>query len=300
MEMNTRDQALQIAATLLRPLIRLMIHWGVGINELVELSKRVYVEQAAEKLRLEGRKSSDAALSAMTGVHRKDVKRIGAEGPLAPTERRKRSLLASVMSVWSGDTRFLDRRGAPRPLSRRLAAHADDSQPGFEDLVEEVSKGHQPRALLEAWIGQGAVRLDDQGRVCWAQPEYVAGESLQQQGRSVRVAADRLEAAWRNLMRKAEDDTPKPFLFSVRAEGLLDEDVLDLHARVRRWGRSFGDRLNLAVTEAQERGRKQGGEQRYSFGLHSFAEPWPSEEQAPRARRRTLRPGAEPPRPESV
>ncbi|MDI4635784.1 hypothetical protein J7U46_22150 [Pelomonas sp. V22] len=300
MEMNTRDQALQIAATLMRPLIRLMIHWGVGINELVELAKRVYVEQAAEKLRLEGRKASDAALSAMTGVHRKDVKRIGADGPLAPTERRKRSLLSAVMSLWSGDKRFLDRRGAPRPLSRRLAAHADDGKPGFEDLIEEVSKGHQPRALLEAWIGQGAVTLDEQGRVCWAQPEYVAGESLQQQGRSARLAADRLEAAWQNLMRGPKAEAPAHFLFSVRAEGLLDEDVKALHAKVRRWGRSFGDRLNLAVSEAEARGRQAGGEQRYSFGIQSFAEPWPSEEQAPRSRKRNLRPGAEPPRPEPV
>ncbi|MDH0864995.1 DUF6502 family protein [Mitsuaria sp. GD03876] len=268
MNANTQEQSLHIATLLMRPLIRLLVREGVGVAELVELSKRVYIEQAAAQLEDEGRRLTDAALSTLTGVHRKDVKRIGAEAPLAQTERRRKSLLDAVMSLWSGDARFIDERGAPRPLERRSTAR-ETARETFEDLIEEITKGVPPKALLDAWLQQGAVRLDDAGLVCWAKPERAAGEELQSLTRSARIAADRMQAAWEKL----QHDDVGHFLFSVRGERLLDEDVERLHGLVRRWGRRFADRLNREVTLAQARGRKAGGAQRYSFGLQSYAEP---------------------------
>ena len=267
MNSNSREQALHIATLLMRPLIRLLTHHGVGLNDLVELAKRIYVEQAARQLRQDGRRVTDAALSTMTGVHRKDVKRIEEAGPLAPAEKRKRSLLDTVMAVWSGDPRFIDERGAARALERRSSVR-ETTGPCFEDLIEEVSKGVPPKALLDTWLQQGAVRLDERGRVCWAAPERAAGEELQSLARSARSAADRLEAAW------SQTYGPKAghWLFSVRGRSLMDEDVQALHLFVRRWGRRFGDRLNKMVTAAQARGLARGGMQRYSFGVHSYAE----------------------------
>lgn len=262
-----RDHVLHIATLLLRPLIRLMVREGVGLNDLVELSKRVYIEQAASALKDDGRRLTDAALSTLTGVHRKDVKRIGTEAPVASTERRRKSLLESVMALWSGDARFIDERGAPRPLERRRLLR-DSTLPTFEDLIEEVSKGVPPKALLDAWLQQGAVRVDEQGLVHWGAPERAAGEELQSFTRSARVAADRLQAAWQRQQRDVGH-----YLLSVRGEDLLDEDVTRLHGLVRRWGRRFSNRLNREVTLAQGRGRAAGGEQRYSFGLQSYAEP---------------------------
>lgn len=268
MNANTQEQSLHIATLLMRPLIRLLVREGVGIADLVELAKRVYIEQAAAQLEGEGRRLTDAALSTLTGVHRKDVKRIGAEAPLAQTERRRKSLLDAVMSLWSGDARFIDERGAPRPLERRSTTREAAGET-FEDLIEEVTKGVPPKALLDAWLQQGAVRLDEEGWVHWAKPERAAGEELQSLTRSARIAADRMQAAWEKLQR----DDVGHFLFSVRGEGLLDEDVERMHGLVRRWGRRFADRLNREVTLAQARGRRSGGAQRYSFGLQSYAEP---------------------------
>ncbi|WP_343629770.1 DUF6502 family protein [Roseateles sp.] len=270
MNASTQEQSLHIATLLLRPLIRLLVHKGVGLAELVELSKRVYIEQAAEQLEREERRITDAALSTLTGVHRKDVKRIGAEAPLAQTERRRKSLLDAVMSLWSGDARFIDERGVPRVLERRSTARPAQAET-FEDLIEEVTKGVPPKALLDAWLQQGAVTIDDDGHVRWAKPERAAGEELQSMTRSARIAADRMQASWEILHGGGE--SPGHFLFSVRGEGLLDEDVARLHGAVRRWGRRFSDRLNREVTLAQARGRKAGGTQRYSFGVQSYAEP---------------------------
>ncbi|WP_143074218.1 DUF6502 family protein [Roseateles sp. YR242] len=269
---NTQEQGLHIATLLLRPVIRLLVREGVGLNELVELAKRVYIEQAVHQLDDEGRRITDAALSTLTGVHRKDVKRIGTEAPVAPTERRRKSLMEAVMALWSGDARFIDERGAPRPLERRSTAREAD-QATFEDLIEEVTKGVPPKALLDAWLQQGAVRVDEDGHVRWGTPERAAGEGLQSMMRSARIAADRMQAAWERQQR----DDAGHYLFSVRGGQLLDEDVSRLHGLVRRWGRRFSDRLNREVTLAQARGRRAGGTLRYSFGLQSYAEPGESD-----------------------
>ena len=278
MSTNTQEQTLHIATLLLRPLIRLMVREGVGLNDLVELSKRVYIEQATQQLAQEGRRVTDAALSTLTGVHRKDVKRIGTEAPLDQSERRRRSLLDLVMSLWSGDARFVDDEGAPRALERRSQAR-EALRPTFEDLIEEVTKGVPPKALLDTWLQLGAVSLDEQGRVCWAAPERAAGEELQSLARSAVIAAHRLEAAWDRLYH----DPDAHYLFSVRGEDLLPEDVAQLHAMVRRWGRRFADQLNREVIEAESRGRQGQGRLRYSFGMQSYATESPLQAPSPAA-----------------
>lgn len=266
MQPTAKEQSLYIATLLLRPLIRILVRKGVELGELVELSKRVYVEQAVQALEEQGRKVTDAAVSTLTGVHRKDVKRIGSEAPLLQSERRRKSLLDATLSLWSGDLRFIDSRGAPRPLERRSQVREAEA-PTFEDLLEEVTKGVPPRALLEAWLQQGAVSLDAQGRVCWAQHERVEGEDMQVLARSALLSADRMQAAWENLQGQGSPH----YLSYVRGEGLLAEDVQHLQALVRRWGRRFAERINHRVTLAQARGRPQGGRLRFSFGVQSYA-----------------------------
>lgn len=271
MSESTRDLALAISAMLLRPLVRLLTQYGVGLADWVELSKRTYVEQASAQLEREGRRVTDAALSAMTGVHRKDVRRIRTEAPLAQMEQRRSSLLDAVMSRWSGDMRFLDPNGAPRPLARRLLSSdgAATGLPTFEDLLDEVSKGVQPRAQLDAWLQQGAVRMDAEGRVCWASPERAAGEELQQFARTSRIAADRLKASWEGL-----HDGPAPhYLNSVRGRSMLADDVARLHHLITRWGRRLGRRLNREVALAEARGKAGGGSLRFTYGVQTYSEP---------------------------
>ncbi|MBB4844975.1 hypothetical protein HNP55_003521 [Paucibacter oligotrophus] len=267
MSLNKQGQILQIAAQLLRPLIRLAVREGVGLNEMNELLKRVYIEQAARQLQAEGQKQSDAALSTLTGVHRKDVKRIGAVAPLAQLEGWRKSLLELVQERWSGDVRFINEQGAERPLERRSSLR--QAQGGtFDDLIEEVSKGVPTRALLDAWLAQGAVHLDEQGRVCLGDIKRVAGEEFQSLGSTAAIAADRMEAAWENQRPGSRRDN---VLFSVRGQGLVAEDLPRLHEMTQQWGRQFGDRLNREVTLAEVRGQAAGGRYRFSFGVQSYA-----------------------------
>src|SRR6478609_12063294 len=64
---------------LLRPIIRLAIHYGLTFPSLAELLKSVYVEVADEEFQIDGKVQTDSRVSMLTGVHRKDVKRLRSE-----------------------------------------------------------------------------------------------------------------------------------------------------------------------------------------------------------------------------
>src|SRR5262245_30078545 len=64
----------------LHPLVRLMIARGITFSAAVELLKRVYVEVADQHFRLTDERQTDSRVSLITGLHRKDVKRLRASG----------------------------------------------------------------------------------------------------------------------------------------------------------------------------------------------------------------------------
>jgi len=71
-----RPAALRALRQLLRPLVRFLLDQQISFPVLSRLLKEVYVDVAREELPLEGRAQTDARLSLLTGVHRKDVRRL--------------------------------------------------------------------------------------------------------------------------------------------------------------------------------------------------------------------------------
>lgn len=268
---TNQEQTLHLALSLLQPIIRLAVQEGVLLTDMSELLKRVYIEQAVNHLNGEQRRVTDAAVSTLTGVHRKDVKRIGSENPLTSFVRPGKSLLSQVMELWSGDPRYITRAGEPRPLEKRSSA-CPPGETSFEDLIQEVTKGVPPKALLDAWLEQGAVMLDAAGRVCRADPNRAAGEELQSFRRTAGIAADRLNAAWDNWQTGGTAGT-RHLLHSVTGKNLLQGDVVELTGLAKRCSLRFSGILNRQVAFAEARGQQHGGTTRFSFGLHSYFAP---------------------------
>lgn len=147
---------------LLRPLVRLLLANGISYPSLASLLKSVFVEVAAEEFFIEGKPQTDSRISLLTGVHRKDVKRLhhgvlAREAPPAAV-----SLGAQLVARWTGVPQYLDEEGRPRPLAR-LAS--EGGALSFEGLVESVSKDIRSRVVLEEWLRLGVARIDEEGRV---------------------------------------------------------------------------------------------------------------------------------------
>ena len=64
----------------MRPLVRLMLRKGVTYTMFADLLKEVFVDVAHREFRLDGTVPTDSRISLLTGVHRKDVRRLRSEG----------------------------------------------------------------------------------------------------------------------------------------------------------------------------------------------------------------------------
>src|SRR5690242_13737736 len=94
---------------LLRPIIRLAIHYGLTYPALAEMLKSVYVETADREFQIDGKPQTDSRVSMLTGVHRKDVKRLRSEAAAESRELPKSvSLGAQIAAVWSSRPEYLN------------------------------------------------------------------------------------------------------------------------------------------------------------------------------------------------
>ncbi len=141
----------------LKPVMRLLLSHGVTLPAIVELTKRVLVEVAEQDFALPGKPTTDSRVSVLTGVHRKDVKRIR-EHPAGRTAVPLAVSLGSrLVGAWLSDPRWLDPAGHPRLLPRS----GDGGGASFDALAETVSKDVRPRAILDELLRVGAVTLEN-------------------------------------------------------------------------------------------------------------------------------------------
>ena len=61
---------------ILYPFVHLLIRIGIPFPQLAEILKKVYIDVADKQFQLDNKKQTQTRLSFLTGVHRKDVKRL--------------------------------------------------------------------------------------------------------------------------------------------------------------------------------------------------------------------------------
>jgi hypothetical protein len=140
---------------LLRPLVRLLLRNGMAYADFTALVRRTYVEVAADDFELPGRKQSVSRVSVLTGINRKEVKRILSEpSDIAPPENNR---AARVISGWMRDEETTDADGRPLPLSWG----DNNAKSGFEALVKKYSGDMTARSVLDELRRVGAVTMED-------------------------------------------------------------------------------------------------------------------------------------------
>ena len=156
---NKTQAALVKAVNMLcKPLIRLLIEKGITFPQFRELMKELYVEVADEQFSLDDKKPSDSRIFVLTGIHRKDIKRIRQQNE---TERQpvtsSASLSGEIIARWSSMPEYLDNKGKPSQLLK----NGKGKEAGFDQLVSSVNKDVRPRVILEEWLRLNIVRLKD-------------------------------------------------------------------------------------------------------------------------------------------
>ena len=155
---KTQAALVKAVVMLCKPLIRLLIEKGMTFPQFRELMKELYVEVADKHFSLDGEKPSDSRIFVLTGVHRKDVKRIRqqAEQENSPIISSA-SLSGEIVARWASMPEYLDDKGKPRPLLKS----GNNNEVGFTQLVSSVNKDVRPKVILEEWLRLNIVRLKD-------------------------------------------------------------------------------------------------------------------------------------------
>ena len=144
----------------MRPLVRLMLRKGVTYTLFADLLKEVFVDVAAREFRLDDTPPSDSRISLLTGVHRKDVRRLRSEGGMAHEALPANITLgAQLVNAWTSSPPFCSAPGQALALPRLASVGGDCS---FDALVATVSTDIRGRVVLDEWLRLGIVRLDEQ------------------------------------------------------------------------------------------------------------------------------------------
>ena len=186
---------------LLRPLVRLLIKQGISFAEFAEISKHVYVETAVRDFPIESSPMSRSRIAVLTGLTRKEVRRIVdltlESEPEPPTEA---NLLIRVLQAWHTDSAFLGPYGLPRDLPWRSEEAA---VPDFTHLVRKHSKEINPKEVLREFLRTGAVTELEPGMYKVIRRDYEA-QALDA------ANLERFGIVIRNFLQTVVDNLEKP------------------------------------------------------------------------------------------
>ena len=155
---KTQAALIKAVNMLCTPLVRLLIEKGITFPQFRELMKELYVEVADEQFSLDDKKPSDSRIFVLTGIHRKDIKRIRQQSEQDNQQiTSSASLSGEIIARWSSMPEYLDDKGKPRQLLKS----GKGNEAGFDQLVSSVSKDVRSRVILEEWLRLNIIRLKD-------------------------------------------------------------------------------------------------------------------------------------------
>jgi len=268
---------------ILRPLARLFLEQGLVFGNVEELLKAAYVRVADAEYRLRDEPPTDSRVSVLTGVHRKDVRRLRSPSADDSPHPIELPFASEVVTRWISDSRYVDARGAPRVLPRV----AEPPAPSFGDLVAGISTDVRPRVLLDELVRLGVAAKTKDGDVELLVSAFVPQKDRTQRlfwfGRNIH---DHLAACVHNLV----DREPSMMEQSVFSFELSDASVQKVAEITRNEWKSVVGRLIRALGECEERDRLAGEtSRRMNIGMYFFHESAesPASHGSPRSRRRT-------------
>lgn len=285
--MQSPHHALRTVQRVLMPLARLLIAHGVSFTEFVEAAKRSFIaaaqQQSSEPL-------NDSRLHALTGIHRRDVRR------LREPEPEERNTLTSVpfyvWARWGTDEAYLDARGASLPLPRS----APEGEPSFDALVESVTRNVRPRAVLEMLLQLGMVHLADDERVERVpQLAAVSPKSGVMLDAMAMYGYDRLSATVDNVL----GGRGVHYITALHSEAINAADIDELRRTAVATFDPTMNRFNKDMARAETRAAKAPhAPQRMSLSVIMYSEPIESAAASGRAAatsvRKTARKKAQP------
>jgi len=252
---------LEAAAATLRPIARRLLAAGVPFGLLEARLRELVVDVAEHDLEIEGRRQTDSRISLVTGINRKEIRRI--RGKVTDAAREPsfgRNQAAALLSRWRDDPRATDRAGRPKAIP-----YKGGRGPTFARLVEQVTVDLPARAILDELVRTGAVEVRADR---WVAPK---ADAYVPKGRSEKLAmlaedpADLVETMLRNIF----EETAEPLLQRrVVYDNIGERGMARMRRRLRRTAETFVRRVDrILAGHDRDRNAKAPGGERHAAGI---------------------------------
>ncbi len=168
---SVKQALLAAFRVLMGPLVRILLRQGISYAEFSEVAKAVYVEVALKDFKVSGRKATRTRIAVMTGLTRKEVKRVIDEAVKERFELKTSfNRLGRVLVGWHTDADFTGPYGMPLELQYETG---NPNEPTFSVLVKRHSGDMSPRSILDELVRVGAIRETDVGWFRVMRREYI-------------------------------------------------------------------------------------------------------------------------------
>jgi hypothetical protein len=153
---------------LLRPLVRILLRYGISYGQFAEMARWVFVSVAEKDFNIAGRKQSISRISVITGLNRKEVTRLI---KTKSCEDKETSAVINragrVISGWVKNRTYHDSNGAPATLP------LDGKRKSFTELVKQYSGDMPVRAVLDELLRIEAVKKNEDNTVSLLTRAYI-------------------------------------------------------------------------------------------------------------------------------
>jgi len=117
MQSDIQRQVLGAILLVLKPIARALLRVGVGYREFSEIAKTAFVETATSDYGLRGRPTNISRVAVMTGLTRKEVRRIRIKTDASEhTVVMRTTPVSQILHRWYTDEEFLNDKGSPKSL----------------------------------------------------------------------------------------------------------------------------------------------------------------------------------------
>jgi hypothetical protein len=158
MQDDSQRQILDAFFVILKPIAKILLRCGIGFREFAEVAKAAFVDVASSEYGLRGRPTNISRVAVMTGLTRKEVRRL--RDKIESGEHSlvvKSTPMCEVLHRWHSEPEFLDDTGKPQSLP------FSGERGSFSSLVKRFGGDIPPGAMRTELKRVGALEERDDG-----------------------------------------------------------------------------------------------------------------------------------------
>lgn len=150
----------EVCKSVLRPLASVFLRCGLTWREFSDISKATFVEVASGEFGKRKRATSISRVCILTGIHRKEVKRLrDLLAEPSPDFSNRASDATRMLNGWHQDKEFTDEDGHPAPLT------IEGPEPSFAQLFAKYGGDTPPQTMLRELKESKSIEVAEDNRV---------------------------------------------------------------------------------------------------------------------------------------